>query len=277
MSDFGDWQRGIVEWVEGRTAFLSVVFSWQLQEAYQRAVWLGRQGYYVRAGGPAIDLNSDAMQDVAITFGAVNALPHHNPNATFTSRGCIRRCPFCAVPRLEGDLVELTDWEPKPVVCDNNLLACSRTHFDRVIDRLKPIPDVDFNQGLDARLFTDHHANRLAELDLRVVRLAWDATRDERYFLTAFHRLRKAGFCANVIRVYVLIGFDDVPIDALYRLETVRNLGAWPNPMRYQPLDAKMRNEYVAPGWTERELRRFARYWSRLRWLGGIPFEEYRG
>ena len=277
MSDFGNWQRGIVEWTEGKVAFLSVVFSWQLQEAYQRAVWLRQQGYYVRAGGPAVDLNPDAMRGVAVTIGAVDALPRHNPDATFTSRGCPRRCPFCAVPIIEGSLVELDDWEPKPVVCDNNLLACSRHHFDTVIDRLKPVPRVDFNQGLDARLLTDYHADRLAELDTRVVRLAWDATRDEGKFLAAFHRLRKAGFSANVIRVYVLIGFDDTPEDALYRLETIRSLGMWPNPMRYQPLDAQVRDAYVAPGWTDRELRRYCRYWSRLRWLGGIPFEEFRG
>ena len=31
----GTGGRGIVEWVRGEHAFLSVVFSWQLQEAYQ--------------------------------------------------------------------------------------------------------------------------------------------------------------------------------------------------------------------------------------------------
>ena len=277
MSDFGNWQRGIVEWTEGNVAFLSVVFSWQLQEAYQRAVWLRQQGYYVRAGGPAVDLNPDMMRGVAVTVGKADALPRHNPDATFTSRGCPRKCLFCAVPRIEGDLVELDDWEVKPIVCDNNLLACSQAHFDDVIDKLRPIHGVDFNQGLDARLLLDYHARRLTELDLKCVRLAWDHTRDEKQFLTAFQKLRRVGFPARAIRVYVLIGFDDTPDDALYRLETIKALGSWPNPMRYQPLDAQVRNDYVAPGWTERELRRFARYWSRLRWLGGIPFEEYRG
>lgn len=277
MSDFGNWQRGIIEWTEGKVAFLSVVFSWQLQEAYQRAAWLRQQGYYVRAGGPAVDLNPNAMRGVAVTVGKVNALPRHNPFAMFTSRGCIRKCPFCAVPRIEGDLVELDDWIPRPIVCDNNLLACSQKHFDDVIDKLKPIHGVDFNQGLDARLLLDYHARRLTELDLKCVRLAWDHTRDEKQFLTAFQKLRRARFPARAIRVYVLIGFDDTPDDALYRLETIKALGSRPNPMRYQPLDAKVRNDYVSPGWTERELRRFARYWSRLRWLGGIPFAEYRG
>ena len=34
----------------------------------------------------------------------------HNPDATFTTRGCIRACPFCTVPRTEGRFVELQDW-----------------------------------------------------------------------------------------------------------------------------------------------------------------------
>jgi hypothetical protein len=136
---------------------------------------------------------------------------------------------------------------------------------------------VDFNQGLDARLLTRHHADRLAELNLYAVRLAFDNTAHERKFLAAYQKLRKAGIPARRIRVYVLIGFDDTPQDALYRLELVRSLGSLTNPMRYQPLDAERRNQYVGDNWTDAQLKRYMRYFSRLRWLGHIPFERYRG
>lgn len=270
------WNGGLAEWTEGNTAYISVVFSWQLQDAFQRAVWYRMEGYDVRAGGPAVALNPSVMAGVADTRGAIDALPHHNPDATFTSRGCIRRCPFCAVPKIEGALVELDDWEPRPIVCDNNLLACSGRHFDKVIDKLKPLKDVDFNQGLDARLLSKYQALRLTELDFKCLRLAWDNTDYERSFMRAFELLRKVGVPARKIRVYVLIGFNDTPEDALYRLQTVKDLGSRPNPMRYQPLDAVRRNAYVGEHWTDRELKRYARYWSRLRWLEHIPFEEYR-
>ena len=268
---------GYAEWVDGQTAYLSVVFSWNLERAYQRAVWFRSFGYHVRAGGPAVALNPGFLADVAEIGGDVAALPHHNPNATFTTRGCIRKCQFCAVPKIEGGLVELDDWEPRPIVCDNNLLAASRVHFDRVIDRLKPLSGVDFNQGLDSRLLTAYHAERLAEMDLYVVRLAWDTTAYENQFLTAYQRLRDAGLSERMIRVYVLIGFDDTPEDALYRLQTVWSMGSFPNPMRYQPLDARRRNSYVAVTWTDRELKRFMRYWSRTHWFGHIPFSDYVG
>lgn len=270
------WKHGgLAEWTEGDTVYLSVVFSWQKQDAFQRVVWHQSQGRTVRVGGPAADYDPGFFQGVGYEQGGIDALPRHNPNATFTSRGCIRNCPFCIVPVIEGDLVELDDWPPRPIVCDNNLLACSRAHFDRVIDRLKPVPNVDFNQGLDARLLTTHHANRLTELDLYLVRLAWDDTKNEKQFMTAFQTLRMAKIPLRKIRVYVLIGFNDTPKDALYRLEAVRKLGIMPNPMRYQPLDSLRRNQYVSPNWTNTELNRYMRYWSNLRYVGSIPFAEF--
>ena len=272
-----DWSKTFVEWKQGDTAYLSVVFTWDLPAAFQRAVWLCAQGYTVKAGGPAVMMMPDYLADVAECNGEqVPALKRHNPQATFTSRGCIRRCPFCAVPRIEGDLRELDDWEPRPIICDNNLLACSRIHFDRVIDRLKSLSEIDFNQGLDARLLTNYHADRLAELDC-MVRLAFDSVGYEADFIAAFERLRRAGFPLNRIRVYVLIGFRDTPQDALYRLRRVYGLGLKPNPMRYQPLDTFKRNSYVGPNWTHSELTRYMRYWQNLRYTEAVPFEEWDG
>lgn len=272
-----NWSKTFVEWKQGNTAYLSVVFTWDLPAAYQRAVWLRAQGYTVKAGGPAVMLMRDYLAGVAKCNGEeLPALRRHNPDATFTSRGCIRRCPFCAVPRIEGELRELDNWEPAPIVCDNNLLACSRSHFDRVVDRLKPLSGIDFNQGLDARLLTDYHASRLAELDC-MARLAFDSISYESSFVRAFEVLRKAGFPLNRIRVYVLIGFRDTPEDALYRLRRVQGLGLKPNPMRYQALDALQRNSYVGPNWTHEQLTRYMRYWANLRYTEAVPFEEWDG
>ena len=277
MSQYTKWVGGLAEWTEDSTAYISVVFTWQLAEAYQRAAWYKAMGYHVRAGGPAVILNPDYLTEVAEIGGQVNALPHHNPDATFTSRGCIRKCSFCAVPRIEGDLVELDDWEPKPVVCDNNLLACSRAHFDQVIDCLKPLHDVDIMSGLDARLLTKYHAGRLAELDLTKARLAWDDIHLETQVAAAIQTLKEALIPKRMIKVYVLVGFDDTPEDALYRCTTLKKeWGVNPIVSRYQPLNTLTFNSYVAPAWTDTELRNIVRYWWRTRWLGGIPYEEYK-
>ncbi len=270
------WRGDYAEWTEGGTAYLSIPFTWGLPRAYQRASMLAAEGYHVRAGGPAVSLMPDFLRPVAELGGEVDALPHHNPQAVFTSRGCIRRCSFCAVPRIEGELRELDDWPVRPIICDNNLLACSVAHFDRVVDRLKPLHGIDFNQGLDARLLRAYHADRLAELDC-MVRLAWDNVALEPIVMGAIDRLRAAGFPKARIRCMVLIGYEDTPGDARYRLETLWRMGIKPNPMRYNPLDAMRRDTYVGAHWTDRLERTYMRYWGRLRYTAGVPFAEWLG
>jgi hypothetical protein len=275
------WNKRIVEYHNADdTVRLSIAFTWDLPIAYQRVIWHTVQKKRVIVGGPAVMLMPHYLADIA-EQGQYwpDAVSYHNADATFTSRGCIRRCPFCAVWRIEGTLKELDDWPVRPVVCDNNLLACSRAHFDAVIDKLKPLSSIDFNQGLDARLLTKYHADRLAELDISRggLRLAFDNIAMERSFLNAYTQLRNAGFAKSRIRVYVLIGYNDNPDDARYRLERVSALGIEPNPMRYNPLDALVRDQFVMDPWTDSELSRFMRYWSRLRWFRSIPFDDFRG
>ncbi|MEF8788265.1 MAG: hypothetical protein V5A84_04275, partial [Planctomycetota bacterium] len=267
------WHKNIATWRMGQALYVSVPFTWLLPEARRIASEHSGPAY---AGGPAVDLMPEQMQGVA-TLGEpcpVPPLAMHNPLATFTTRGCPNGCPFCAVPRIEGDLVELEDWPVRPVVCDNNLLAASRRHFDRVIDRLKALPHVDFNQGLEARLFTAHHARRIAELRSVKLRFAFDQVADEAPVADAIPLARKHGL--RDIGCYVLIGFHDTPECARYRLETLREWDIWPNPMRFQPLDSLEKDSHVGPAWTERELRRMMRYYSRLRWLEHIPYKDYR-
>ena len=272
------WSNGIAEWIEGDPAYVSAVFSWNKQKAYMRCVYYKSLGYHVRCGGQAVAMNQYMFDDFD-TSGSINALSHHNPDAVFTSRGCIRNCSFCLVPKLEGALYELDEWDVKPIICDNNLLATSQAHFDKVIDRLveSGLKGIDFNQGLDARILTDHHAMQLARLPKDTfTRLAFDNIASERLYLKAFDKLTKAGVRPSQIRTYVLIGYKDTPEDAEYRLEKVRSLGALPSPMRYQPIDAEKRNCYVDDNWTEDLLKKYTRYYSRLNYFGGFTFDEYK-
>lgn len=226
----------------------------------------------VVAGGPAVKLMGAPWAKTPDSV-PYDTLAMHNPLATFTSRGCPNRCAFCAVPKIEGDFVELAEWKPAPVVCDNNIMAASRNHFKRVIDSLMPFPYVDFNQGLDARLFTSWHAEQLARLNKVMVRFAFDHVNNEGAVGDALQTARNAGL--RHFRIYVLIGFKDTPGDARYRLDWVRAQCVYPNPMRYQPLDTTEKNSYVAPNWTERELRRMMQYYSRLIYYEHIPFDKF--
>lgn len=271
------WSGGLVEWIEDKTAYLSVVFSWNMPQAFQRAAWYKAQGYDVIVGGPAAYYRPNYFDGVAkVDNSNSEQVFRHNPDATFTSRGCIRSCEFCIVPRSEGKLVELRDWPIRPIICDNNFLATGDDHFNSVIDKLLNQSNVDFNQGLDIRLITNERAKRLSELSMKWVRLAWDHQGLEKQFMRAFELLNNAGIKPYKIRVYCLIGWNDTPDDALYRLQKVKDLGARPNPMRFQPLNSEKRNQFIGPQWSEVELKNYMRYWARQNWLYNIPFEEYR-
>jgi hypothetical protein len=175
-----------------------------------------------------------------------------------------------------GGFRELKNFPILPVFCDNNFLASSKKHFDRVIDAVKTLPWVDFNQGLDARFLTKYRARRLAECRALKARVAWDRPEDEVVVMRAIDRLLKAGIPKGRIYCFVLIGFRDSPEEALYRFETLKKLGVSPTPMRYRPLDC-LRKRFVDPetSWTQREISRFESYWS-TRCIYNFPFEDYK-
>jgi len=265
------WHKGVVSWTVGKVLYLSIPFSWLLPEAEKIAK--SHKGQ-VKVGGPAVIMNRSKIDWAEIQeMCDYDVLAMHNPLATFTTRGCIRKCPFCAVSKLEGDFKELKNWKPNPVICDNNFLASSMSHFNRVIDTLRRFPYVDFNQGLDARIFKPYHAFNFAKLQGVKVRFALDHINNLSAISDAISLARKEGL--RDFGVYVLIGFNDTPEDALERLEFIRSLNIWPNPMRYQPLDCEQKNSFIGDNWTEEELKKMTRYYSRLRWLEHIPYQEY--
>lgn len=277
------WSKSIIHWREYEELFISIPFTWYLPLAKKLCEWNKEAGITVHVGGPGVESMPEYLCNVADWIGGEmypSPLGRHNPDATFTTRGCIRKCRFCAVPKIEGDFRELRDWIPAPIVCDNNLLASSQCHFDRVIDSLKIFKGVDFNQGLDARLLNDHHIERLQELRLPKLRFAFDHISLESTVMGAIERVIKAGFARRRIGCYVMFGFEDSPEDALYRAEAIKAKGIKPFLQRYQPLageQALKKDSWVGLGWTAMEMHRFQRYWCRQNWLSKIPYSEFEG
>lgn len=255
-----DWSRGPTRWIEDRTLFVSVPFTWNLPQL--RAELQARDFQYdaVRVGGPAVNLMPhffDGMDHVTAGGHYPGALQRINPMATRTTTGCIRRCSFCAVPITEGDFVELPDWPDLPIVCDNNLLAASQAHFDRVCDRLEKWQGVDFNQGLDARILTEYHAERLARIPGAIVRLALDNSATLEKWFGAWQLLRAAGISKRRIRTYALAGCKSGVDDAWARCELIDKLGGYALPQWFHPLDALTYNSCLPIhreyGWDENE------------------------
>jgi hypothetical protein len=52
---------------------------------------------------------------------------------------------------------------------------------------------VDFNQGIDARLFTEEKANLLGKINIRPLRIAFDSWNNRKYHENAIRLSAKAG------------------------------------------------------------------------------------
>lgn len=270
-----DWIKAPAHWEDEKNHYISFVFSWDLWEWSQSAQPL-LNGKQIVIGGPAVILNPEWVPSwVKIGEPILNAFKYHYITVTRTTTGCIRKCRFCAVPKIEGDFKELKEWVSGTVLIDNNLLASSKKHFNKVIDYLKKLKWNDFSQGLDVRLLRQWHVDRIAELKHPVIRFAWDNIKYEYQFFEACDMIEKVGIPKSRINAYVLIGFNDTPDDALYRLQKVYEKGYITFPMRYQSLHSKQRNDYVSENWTHDELIRYMKYWSNYRFFSGIPFEDF--
>lgn len=149
------WIGGVAEWTEGDTAFLSVAFTWHLDDAYQRSCFYKAQGYSVKVGGPAVFLRKDHLAQVAEVGGDYpDAVARHNPGATIASRGCPVGCWFCIVPKMEGKAFTLLpDFPVRPILCDNNLSALPPEYQDHIIARYQAtgVPLLDANSGFEPR------------------------------------------------------------------------------------------------------------------------------
>lgn len=268
------WRKSIASWEIKRDLYLSIPFTWLIPEARELAK---KHKGDVITGGPGAYLMREEVSKWARVEEEVPftcPLNFHNPLATFTTRGCVNKCKFCAVPIIEGEFRELKKWEPRPYVCDNNFLAASKKHIEKAVDSLRMMPFVDFNQGLDVRLLKQWHLDEIARLKGVKLRFAFDHTNEEGIVSQAIKNAKAMGF--KRIGIYVLIGFRDTPEEAKYKLDKVLEWRCIPSPMRYQPLDCLEKNSYVGENWTAKELKKMTRYYFRQRYFGGIPYEEFQ-
>lgn len=257
------WPGREVTWVTGRKLMVSVPFTWCLPRVRSMLQQRNTEWDEAVVGGPGVRLLPrflDGLSNVAVGQNMEGVLQHVNPRATRTTVGCPRHCPFCAVPRIMGPFRELPDWPDLPVVCDDNLLAASEAHLDRVFERLERHDAVDFNQGIDARLVSRRVADRIVRLRKPIIRLALDNEGMKRSWERAVELLRGAGLPRANIRSYVLIGFLDAPTEAWARCEWVEQRASKALPMWFHPLHVLRHNtithDQLAAGWSKREQRR---------------------
>lgn len=241
----------------------------------------------------AEDVHGRPIEDLVPDYSILDQIDYKYPVSdayfAYTSRGCIRKCHFCGVPKLEGAqrdtesltaLVKAIDalYGPKKdlTLMDNNVVASPR--FKEIIAEIRDLGftpgaklqregmrvpvqrRVDFNQGVDARILCKDpmYLRELATICLKPLRIAFDHLGVKKPYEQAVRYAAEYGL--TELSNYMLYNFHDNPADLFerMRLNVALNeeLGVriWSFPMRFQPTDRPDRG-HIGSKWTRYQLR----------------------
>ena len=237
--------------------------------------------------GPPIE---ELVPDYGILGHTAYDYPVWDAYFGYASRGCVRKCSFCGVPKLEGGQREMPpitglvagveeQFGPKKdlILMDNNIVASARYQevvaeirdagFERdaILERSNVPPAkrrVDFNQGVDARILAQSpiYLREMAKICVDPLRIAFDHVGMRQVYERSVEMAAHYGL--RSLSNYMLYNFMDTPSD-LYRrmkinIDLNERLGVriWSFPMRYLPVTMKDRS-HVGKKWNRYYLRSF--------------------
>ena len=244
----------------------------------------------------ADDLDGTPIEELVPDYSILDQIsnsytyPVNDAYFGYASRGCVRKCAFCGVPKLEGPQREMPPLaqlvrgvsdnygEKKDLVLmDNNITASSR--FEEVIAEIRDLgftpnaalsrPNrrsvrrrVDFNQGVDARILAKSpmFLKEMSTICISPLRIAFDHLGVRKVYETSVRMA--ADNDIKSLSNYMLYNFMDDPADLYQRMrlniELNEELGLriWSFPMRYQPVTLKERT-HVGKRWNRYYLRSF--------------------
>jgi hypothetical protein len=237
------------------------------------------------------DRQGPPIEDLTPDYSILDQIPYRYPVRdayfAYASRGCIRKCSFCGVPKLEGDqrdvqpitaIVKSIDalygQKKDLVLMDNNIVASAR--FKEIIAEIRDlgfIPGaklhrkrvpvlrrVDFNQGVDARILCKDpmYLRELSSICIKPLRIAFDHLGLRKPYEEAVRTAHQFGL--RELSNYMLYNFHDSPEDLYQRmalnvsLNEELDIRIWSFPMRYQPTDLPDRS-HIGDKWTRYQLR----------------------
>lgn len=121
---------------------------------------------------------------------------------------------------------------------------------------------IDFNQGVDARLITPENMRKLAETNIRPLRIAFDHWGLQKTYENAVRAAADAGI--TQLSNYMLYNFEEKPVDLYKRMKLTvdlcdeLNISIYSFPMKYHPIEDPeyFRNrEYIGKHWSRKYIR----------------------
>lgn len=239
------------------------------------------------------DCSSPPIEEHLPDYGILDQIDYQYPvnDAYFgyASRGCIRKCSFCGVPKLEGGqrimppistlvngINDRYGVKKDLILMDNNFSAAS--NFNEVVAEIRDLGftpgarlkrngtvskrRVDFNQGVDARLLSKNPnlLKGLSTICISPLRIAFDHLGLRKPYEKSIREAAQHDITS--LSNYMLYNFHDTPDDLYHRLilniKLNNELGIriWSFPMRYQPVNLKDRS-FVGKNWNRYFLRSF--------------------
>ena len=156
-------------------------------------------------GGTGYDVTSRLPEDAEKIVPDYSLYPYIDKKTAygFLTRGCIRKCPWCIVPKKEGTIQPYQDVDEIAVggrtnliLMDNNILAAGEYGMSQLRKIAEKGYRIDFNQAMDARLVTDEVAEVLARIRWisRRIRFGCDTPKQVEDCENAVSLLQRHGF-----------------------------------------------------------------------------------
>jgi hypothetical protein len=240
------------------------------------------------------DVSSTPIEDLVPDYSILDQIkdeyiyPVNDAYFAYASRGCVRKCHFCGVPKLEGaqrdaqpitEVVRAIDARYGArrdlMLMDNNVVASA--NYRNIIAEIRDlgfIPGaklsrpgrvpvqrrVDFNQGVDARILSKDkmYLQEMSTISIKPLRIAFDHIGVRKPYETSIKMAHEVGL--HDLSNYMLYNFNDTPTDLYQRMRLNIDLNVqlgiriFSFPMRFQPTDQKDRT-HVGDHWNRYYLR----------------------
>lgn len=136
--------------------------------------------------------------------------------------------------------------------------------YNKHIKRYPRLRYVDFNQGVDARLFTEEKVKLLSEISIRPLRIAFDDIEEREKYERAIRMSIEAGI--KDFSNYLLYNFKDKPIDLYTRLKINvelceeyknKNISIYSFPMKFHPITGpdRFNRDFLGEHWNRKFIR----------------------
>ena len=259
-------------------AYISVIFAHN--RAYGRSAASMLKALYpgieIDIGGPGYDLHKVLPDCIESMQPDYSLYPEIDYAMGFTTRGCIRKCPFCIVPVKEGKLKHIQPIESiyRPEfdaikLLDNNVMA-DRENFKHIVDfcemhELK----LDVSQGLDIRLLDNELAAYIGRIrPMKTLTFAFDSLKYRSSVEKGVQLLKDHGVdVRRTVQFYVYCNRSDGEYGIKSAIE------------RCNILKSLETNAYVMLDINElptQEMKNLKRWANRKQLFWSISFDQYR-